>query len=99
LRKSYIEFLISFLLGVSWALVFLGAVLFFFIFLRFGFFIGLLCAFVGAIFGLFMVLAVEIFSVQIQKLSELKRQTKLLETLLKKRLSGSDSSDDIVSDN
>jgi predicted membrane-bound spermidine synthase len=93
LRKSYIEFLISFLSGVSWALVFLGGGLFFIIFSHFSFFTGLLGAFIGAVFGLFMVLIVEIFSVQIQKLEELKRQTKLLEKLLKK------DSDDIVSDN
>jgi energy-converting hydrogenase Eha subunit G len=95
LRKTYIEFLISFLSGVSWALVVLGAVLFFFIFSRFGFFTGLLCAFIGAVFGLFMVLIVEIFSIQIQKLEELKRQTKLLEKLLEKK----SPKDDIVSDN
>ncbi|MDR2100548.1 MAG: hypothetical protein LBP40_06970 [Campylobacteraceae bacterium] len=94
LQKSYIQFLISFLLGVSWAFVILSAVLFFFIFARFSFFIGLLSAFIGAIFGLFMVLIVEIFNVQIQKLEELKRQTKLLETFLKKS-----SGDDNISNN
>jgi hypothetical protein len=95
LQKSYIEFLISFLLGVSWAFVFLGAALFFFIFSKFGFFAGLLGTFIGAIFGLFMVLIVEIFYIQIQKLEELKRQTKLLEKLSEKK----SKKDDIVSDN
>ncbi|MDR2790632.1 MAG: hypothetical protein LBB59_06630 [Campylobacteraceae bacterium] len=91
MRKPYIEFLISFLLGVSWAFVFLGAALFFIIFSQFGFFAGLLGIFIGAILGLFMVLIVETFSIQMQKLEELKRQTKLLEKLSKK--------DDGVSDN
>jgi hypothetical protein len=95
LRKPYIEFLISFLSGVSWALVLLGAISFFFIFSRFGFFVGFLSGFMGAVFGLFMVLIVEIFSIQIQKLEELKRQTKLLEEIFKKK----SEKDDIVSDN
>jgi ABC-type lipoprotein release transport system permease subunit len=77
--------------GVSWAFVFLGAVSFFFVFSHFGFFTGLLGALIGAVVGLFMVLIVEIFHIQIQKLEELKRQTKLLEKISKK--------DDIVSDN
>jgi uncharacterized membrane protein required for colicin V production len=93
LRKSYTEFLISFLAGASWALAFLGAILFFFIFVRLGFFIGLFGAFAGSLFGLFMVLIVEIAHIQMQKLEELKRQTKLIEKLLKKK------SDDIISDN
>jgi uncharacterized membrane protein required for colicin V production len=95
LRKSYFEFLISFLAGASWALVLFGAVLFYLIFSRFGFFAGFLGAFVGSLFGLFVVLMVEIAYIQIQKLEELKRQTKLLEELLKK----APPKDDIVSDN
>jgi predicted membrane-bound spermidine synthase len=95
LRKSYFEFLISFLSGASWALVLLGAVLFFSIFSHFSLFIGFLGAFIGSLVGLFMVLIVEIFNIQIQKLEELKRQTKLLEKLLEKK----SEKNDIVSNN
>jgi hypothetical protein len=99
LKKTHFDFLISFLMGASWAITVLGAIKLFSVFLPFGIFAAITAGFIGSLFGLFLVMIVGLASIQAEKLSELKRQTKLLETLLQKRPKGSDSSDDIVSDN
>jgi hypothetical protein len=87
LKKTYFDFLISFLSGASWALVIFGAIKLFVSFLPFGFFTALLAGFVGSLAGLFLVLIVEMASIQAKKLEELKRQTKLLEKLVSDNVS------------
>jgi hypothetical protein len=84
LKKTYFEILISFLAGASWALVIFGAINLFLAFLPFGFLLALLAGFIGSLFGLFLVLIVEIASLQVKKFEELKHQTKLLEKMTKK---------------
>ena len=78
------EKLLSLLQGAAWALVVVGSVSFFFTFYHFGLIVAILCAFIGALLGLFFVVVFEIAQVQIDKLKELKKQTKLLEKLASK---------------
>jgi len=80
-----LSLLINFLLGASWAFVFMGAVAFFYIFLHVGIFYSIFGSFLGAIPGLFLVLLIEYFIMRQEKLDELKKQTKLLEKLVEQK--------------
>lgn len=82
--KNYLETLIGFLTGVSWALVIILFLKLFFSFLPFGIFYALLAGSLGFVVGLFLVVIVELFSLQIEKTKEIKKQTKLLEDILNK---------------
>ncbi len=77
--------LINFLLGASWAFAFMGAVIFFYLFLHVGIFYSIFGSFLGAIPGLFLVLLIEYFIMRQEKLDELKKQTKLLEKLVEQK--------------
>ena len=81
-KKSIFERLISLLQGASWALVLVGAISFFTTLYPFGFLISLFGAFLGSLGGFFFVIMLEIASIQIEKLEETKKQTKLLEMLV-----------------
>ena len=81
-KQNFFEKLLSLLQGAAWALVFVGSVSFFLTLYHLGFFVALFGAFIGALFGLFFVVIFEIAQVQIEKLKELKKQTKLLEKLM-----------------
>lgn len=83
-KRSSFERLISLLQGASWALVLLGAVSSFITLYPFGILVALIGAFLGSLVGLFFVVIFEIASMQIEKLDEIKKQTKLLEKILKK---------------
>jgi len=78
LKHSLPETIISFLLGASWALVFLGAGILFWSFLPFGIIIALMAGIVGSLFGLFLVVILELASLQFEKYRELRRQTEIL---------------------
>lgn len=82
MQKDKFDRIISFLLGASWAIILFGALIIFklFIFLGFSFAIFLTIFFV--IISLFMVLALDAFSINRQRLIEAKKQTKLLEKLV-----------------
>ena len=82
-KYSFFEKLLSLLQGAAWALVFVGSTSFFLTLYHLGFFIALFGAFMGALVGLFFVVVFEIAQVQIDKLKELKKQTKLLEKFIK----------------
>ena len=77
--------LINFLLGASWAFAFMGAVIFFYLFLHVGILYSILGSFLGAIPGLFLVLLIEYFIMRQEKFDELKKQTKLLEKLVEQK--------------
>jgi membrane associated rhomboid family serine protease len=81
-KKNAFERLISLLQGASWALVLIGAVSFFTTFYNFGIITALIAAFIGSLGGLFFVVLFEIANIQIEKLEEIKKQTKLLEKLV-----------------
>ena len=82
MQKDKFDRIISFLLGASWAIILFGALIIFklFIFLGFSFAIFLTIFFV--LISLFMVLALDAFSINRQRLIEAKKQTKLLEKLV-----------------
>lgn len=79
LKDKSLHFIVNFLLGVSWASVFLGAITTFLTFYEDTFFFALISAFVAALPGLVGILALEHFITNKEKLQELKKQTKLLE--------------------
>jgi len=81
-RHNFFEKLLSLLQGASWALVFVGSTSSFLALYHSGLFVALIAAFLGALIGLFFVVIFEIAQIQIDKLKELKKQTKLLEQLL-----------------
>jgi len=81
----YLSILINFLLGASWAFALLGASTLFFLLLNIGIFYSLFGSFLGALPGLFFVLLIEYFLMREEKLNELRKQTKLLETLVDKQ--------------
>ncbi len=78
-------FVINFLLGASWAMVFLGALSFFFSLYHDSIVAALLYAIVGAVPGLVGVLFLEHILTNKEKLAELKKQTRLLERIAKNK--------------
>jgi hypothetical protein len=84
LSTSSLSILINFLLGASWAFALIGASTLFFTLLPIGIFYALFGSFLGALPGLFLVLLIEYFLMRQEKLEELKKQTSLLEELVKK---------------
>lgn len=84
-KQSFFEKLLSLLLGAAWALVVVGATTFFLSLYHFGIIVALLGAFIGALIGLFFVVLFEIAQIQIDKLKELKKQTQLLQLLVKEK--------------
>lgn len=78
MKHTFTESIISFLLGASWALVFLGAGLLFWSFLPFGIVISLMAGVVGSLLGLFFVVILELASLQFEKYRELRLQTDIL---------------------
>ncbi len=85
LSSPLLSLLINFLLGASWAFAFLGATVFFYLFLDVGIVYSVFVSFLGAIPGLFLVLLIEYFLMRQEKLDELKKQTELLEILVKQK--------------
>lgn len=85
MKQSFFEKLLSLLLGAAWALVVVGATTFFISLYHFGIIVALLGAFIGALIGLFFVVLFEIAQIQIDKLKELKKQTQLLQLLVKEK--------------
>ena len=81
LKQRFAETIISFLLGAAWALVLLGAIFLFWSFLPFGFIIALMAGMIGSLFGLFLVVMLEVASLQFEKLRELKHQREILESI------------------
>ncbi|WP_456401902.1 hypothetical protein [Hydrogenimonas sp.] len=83
MRQTLTEILINFLLGAAWAIALLGAVYLFWSFLPFGILFASMAALVGSLFGLLMVVFLELAALQFQKYREMKRQTHLLESIRK----------------
>ena len=82
LEDRPLNFIVNFLLGVSWASLFLGAITSFLSFYEDTFFFALVSAFIAALPGMIGILALEHFITNKEKLYELKKQTKLLEASL-----------------
>lgn len=84
MQKDIYERIISFLLGASWAIVIFGALLTFTVFLSYSISFAIFTTTVYIFFSLFMILALDSFSVNKQRLAEAKKQTKLLEKIYAK---------------
>ncbi len=76
------ESLVSFLQGVSWGVVIIGAYLFFTLFWPFGLIVALIGAFFGATIGLFLVIFFEMAHISYERLKEEHKQTKHLKELI-----------------
>ena len=87
MQKDLYERIISFLLGASWAIVIFGALVTFKITAVFGFSLALFSTLLFIILSLFMILALDAFLVNKQRLQEAKKQTKILEKLYAKHTS------------
>ncbi len=76
--------LLHLLLGASWAFVLLGAWLTFKSFIVFGLSTAVLVTFIYIFFALFLVLALDAFVTNKERLQEAKKQTEILEKVLEK---------------
>jgi len=83
LENRALSFVINFLLGVSWAVMLLGALTSFLSLYHDSLVVAIVSAFIAAVPGLAGVLLLEHFITSKEKLHELKKQTRLLQRLLK----------------
>ena len=81
MQKDIFDRTISFLLGASWAIVLFGALLTFKTFLILGLGLSIFITIFYIFLSLFMILALDAFAVNREKLVEVKKQTKLLEKI------------------
>ncbi len=81
LENGSLSFVINFLLGVSWAVMLIGATTSFLSFFHGNIFFAIVSALIGAIPGLVAVVLLEYFITDKEKLEELKKQTRLLEKI------------------
>jgi uncharacterized membrane protein len=81
MQKDMFERIINFLLGASWAIVLFGALITFNIFFVLGLGLAFFITILYVIISLFLILALDAFSVNKQRLEETKKQTELLEKI------------------
>jgi len=82
LNDKTLGFVINFLLGVAWAFVLIGAVSSFLSFYQTSILFAMVSALIGTLPGLVAILLLEHVITGKEKLSELKKQTILLEELI-----------------
>ncbi len=82
LEDKALGFVVNFLLGVAWAIMFIGAITSFLSSYQNNFFFAFVYAMIGALPGLIGVLLLEHIITNKEKYLELKKQTKLLEKIL-----------------
>ena len=83
MQKERFDRITSFLLGASWAIVFFGALITFRSFMFLGIPTTIFLTLTYIFTTLFMILALDSFVINRQRLDEAKKQTKLLEELTK----------------
>jgi len=81
MQKDKFNRIISFLLGASWAIVLFGALIIFRSFMFLGFPTTIFLTLTYIFITLFMILSLDSFVVNRQRLDEAKKQTKLLKEL------------------
>ena len=81
MQKDIFDRIISFLLGASWAIVLFGALITFKIFIVLGLGLALFITILFIIVSLLIILALDAFMVNKQRLAESKKQTELLEKI------------------
>ena len=84
MQKDIYDRIISFLQGASWAIVLFGALRTFKTFIILGFGLALFFTLICIIGSLFLILLLDAFMINKQRLLEAKKQTKLLEKLYSK---------------
>ncbi|MEA3492397.1 MAG: hypothetical protein U9R27_10910 [Campylobacterota bacterium] len=82
LETPTLGLLVNFLIGTAWAFVLVGIIYTFFSFYNVSLVDAIMLSFLGALPGIFLVVILEYFIVGLQRLEEMKKQTKLLEKLL-----------------
>jgi hypothetical protein len=81
MQKDIFDRIISFLLGASWAIAILGALIVFKTFIFLGSIFSTFITILYIFFILLLILALDAFSVNRERLKESKKQTKLLENI------------------
>lgn len=81
LKDRPLSFVVNFLLGMAWAIVFIGAISTFLSYVHYSFFVALILATLAMVPGMIAVLCVEHFITSRERYFELKKQTILLEKL------------------
>jgi uncharacterized protein YhhL (DUF1145 family) len=84
MQKDRFDRILSFLLGASWAIVFFGALIIFKLFLPLGLGLTIFITIFFIFISLFLILALDAFAVNRQKLAEAKKQTELLQKIYAK---------------
>ena len=84
MQKDKFDRIIDFLLGASWAIVIFGALITFKIFLIFGIALSLFITITFVVVSLFLILTLDAFVVNRERLYEAKKHTKLLEKIYSK---------------
>jgi len=87
MQKDIYDRIISFLLGASWGIILFGAYLTFKISISFGLTFALFSTLLFIVFGLFLLLMLDSFSINRLRLDEAKKQTALLEKIENKMAS------------
>ncbi len=81
MQKDRFDRILSFLLGASWAIVFFGAIITFKSLLVLGLGLAIFSTVLFVFIGLFLILGLDAFAVNREKLEELKKQTELLQSI------------------
>jgi len=84
MQKGTFDRIINFLLGASWAFVLFGALFTLKTFMVLGLGLSLFITIIFILVSLFLILALDAFAINREKLLEMKKQTKLLEKLYSK---------------
>ncbi|MDF1874565.1 hypothetical protein JHD48_02325 [Sulfurimonas sp. SAG-AH-194-I05] len=84
MQENKFNRILSFLLGASWAIVFFGALITFKLFAVLGIAIAFFATTTYLFISLFLILGLDAFAVNKQRLNEAKKQTKLLEKIYTK---------------
>jgi cytochrome c biogenesis protein CcdA len=80
-NRNFLENILNILLGVSWAIVFLGALIGFKLMIYNGLFLAIVSSIVGLLIGFIFVAIFEIALIQIRKYDQITKQTELLEKI------------------
>ncbi len=81
MKYSFLENIISFLLGVLWTLLGVSVFVTFMLFYHSGILFAIAVSFLVVAFWLFLIVIVEMAHIQIEKLKELQKQTRFLQSL------------------
>ena len=81
MQKDSFEKILNFLLGASWAIVLFGALITFKLFSSFGLALSIFITILYIFVSLFLVLVLDSFKVNKQRLKEAEKQTELLEKI------------------